>query len=73
MREQVLPNTVVFVTHSIRESILLADRVVVMSPRPGEIAKIIDVAIPRPRSEEMEFLPEFEQNVKVIKDLIYQN
>ena len=65
--------TVLFVTHSIRESILLADRVVVMSPRPGEIAKIININLPRPRHEEMEFLPEFELNVKVIKDLIYQN
>jgi NitT/TauT family transport system ATP-binding protein len=65
--------TVLFVTHSIRESVLLADRVVVMSPRPGEIARIIDVGLPRPRSEEMEFLPEFEENVKVIKDLIYQS
>lgn len=65
--------TVLFVTHSIRESIMLADRVVVMTPRPGEIAKIIDVELPRPRSEEMEFLPEFERHIQDIKDLIYQN
>lgn len=65
--------TVLFVTHSIRESILLADRVVVMTPRPGEIAKIIDVDLPRPRSEDMEFLPAFEGHIQEIKDLIYQN
>jgi NitT/TauT family transport system ATP-binding protein len=41
--------TVLFVTHSIREAILLSDRVVVMTPRPGRIKRIIDIDLPRPR------------------------
>jgi NitT/TauT family transport system ATP-binding protein len=42
--------TTVFVTHSIQEAVLLSDRVVVLSPRPGRVRRILDIGIPRPRS-----------------------
>ena len=44
--------TIVFVTHSIPEAVFMSSRVVVMSPRPGRIARTIDVDLPRPRDEE---------------------
>ena len=44
------PKTVVFVTHSIPEALLLSDRIVVMSPRPGRVSRLIDVPLARPRS-----------------------
>jgi NitT/TauT family transport system ATP-binding protein len=42
--------TIVFVTHSIDEAVLLADRVVVLTPRPGRVRQTLDIKIPRPRS-----------------------
>jgi ABC-type nitrate/sulfonate/bicarbonate transport system ATPase subunit len=51
--------TVVFVTHSIEEAIYLADRVVVLSPRPARICTDIEVPFGRPRSEDIKGDPEF--------------
>lgn len=62
---------VLFVTHSIPEAVLLADRVVVMSPRPGRVAAVVDVRLPRPRSFAQESDPEFARCTARIRDLIY--
>jgi NitT/TauT family transport system ATP-binding protein len=55
--------TAVLVTHNITEAILLADRVIVMTPRPGRIADVIDVPFDRPRAPEMVADREFQELV----------
>jgi NitT/TauT family transport system ATP-binding protein len=44
--------TVIFITHSMDEAVYLSDRVVVMTPRPGQVAEVLDVPLARPRSAE---------------------
>src|SRR3954469_10059508 len=58
--------TIVFVTHNISEAIFLADRVVVMTPRPGRLAHVYDIDLPRPRTIEMTFEPSF---IELVQDM----
>jgi NitT/TauT family transport system ATP-binding protein len=63
--------TVIFVTHSIPEAVLLADRVVIMAARPGRVLMDLPVDLPRPRSLETDRLPEFQDLVHTIREAIY--
>jgi len=65
-----IKNTVVFVTHSIQEAVLLSDRVVVMTPRPGKIAATVEIDLPRPRGVEMMRDPRFLDYATKIRQLV---
>jgi NitT/TauT family transport system ATP-binding protein len=58
--------TIVFVTHNISEAIFLADRVVVMTPRPGRLAHIYQIELARPRTVEVTFEPAF---IELVQDM----
>ncbi|MGH3133239.1 MAG: ABC transporter ATP-binding protein [Gaiellaceae bacterium] len=62
--------TIVFVTHSIPEAAILSDRIVVLTPRPGRVARVVDVTVPRPRAFGDEFhaeaLARAEEDVRTV-------
>jgi NitT/TauT family transport system ATP-binding protein len=63
--------TVVFITHSIAEAVLLSDRIVVMSSRPGRVLRLIDVDLPRPRTDEIRDTKRFVDIEAEIRRLIF--
>jgi NitT/TauT family transport system ATP-binding protein len=65
-----LGSTVVFVTHSISEAVFLSTRVVVMSPRPGRIAGVVDIDLPFPRTVETREDPHFFELVTLVRELL---
>jgi NitT/TauT family transport system ATP-binding protein len=64
--------TIAFVTHDIEEAVFLADRVYVMSPRPGRIRELIEIDLPRPRTPELLADPRFARHKARILELIHE-
>ncbi len=64
--------TMVMVTHNVEEAALLADRVVVLSSRPGRIIEVVPVPLPRPRSPEMLTGPALQEVAQTLRDALCQ-
>ena len=67
---QIMPVTVLLVTHSINEAVLLADKVLVMGNRPATITHQIESCLPRPRQIEMQGTPDFQQCAMAVRKAI---
>ena len=62
--------TVVFITHSIRESVYLSDTVYVMAGKPGRVVERVKIDLPRPRRLEQQTTPEFQRHLDRLRDLL---
>ncbi|WP_299681159.1 ABC transporter ATP-binding protein [uncultured Roseobacter sp.] len=62
--------TVLLVTHSVTEAVLLADKIVVLSARPARITDVINVTLPRPRREDMLQTPAFAETVRTVEEAL---
>ena len=67
---QALPVTVLLVTHSISEAVLLADEVLVMNGRPATVTDRIDISLPRPRKAEVQATPSFQAFAAAVRGAI---
>jgi NitT/TauT family transport system ATP-binding protein len=63
--------TIVFITHDLDEAIYLADRILVLKPRPGRVAELVEVPVPRPRSPEQFLTPEFVATRRRLEEWIH--
>jgi NitT/TauT family transport system ATP-binding protein len=59
--------TVLFVTHNIAEAVFLSDRVCVLSPHPGRLSAVVDITLPRPRTQDIKDSAEFTALVSKVR------
>ncbi len=67
---QMRQKTVIMVTHSINESLFLADRVLVLTQRPGKVKLDLNVDLPRPRQDDIRYTPHFGKLARELRSAI---
>jgi NitT/TauT family transport system ATP-binding protein len=65
--------TILFVTHSVDEAVLLSDRVAVLTPRPGHVERVVDIDLPRPRQLQLRESPRYLELMRTVRAGLHLN
>jgi NitT/TauT family transport system ATP-binding protein len=65
--------TILFVTHSVDEAVLLSDRVAVLTPRPGHVERVVDINLPRPRQLQLRESPRYLELMRTVRAGLHLN
>lgn len=63
-------SSIIFITHSVPESVFMSDKIVVLSTRPGKVQRVIDIDLPRPRTTDLKYSEEYLELVKCIREIL---
>lgn len=63
-------SSIIFVTHSVPESVFMSDKIVVLSTRPGKVQQVIDIDFPRPRTTDLKYAGEYLKLIRCIREIL---
>ena len=72
-KEKSTISSILFITHSVPESVFMSDKVIVLSDRPGSVQQIVDIDLPRPRTTKMKYSKKYLELVQCLRKTLKED